>query len=45
MKRATARGTKIDAALLKEILNAIPEPTRTKVKKRLIYKILQRKEV
>lgn len=36
MKRLSDRGTKIDAALLQEMLNAMPEPTRTKVRKRLI---------
>ena len=34
--RAAARGTKIDAALLQELLNALPEPTRTKVKKKVV---------
>ncbi len=36
MNRVLGRGVKIDAALLQEILNAMPEPTRTKVKKGLI---------
>jgi hypothetical protein len=36
MDRAAARGLKIGAAHLKEIINALPEPTRTEVRKRLI---------
>jgi vacuolar-type H+-ATPase subunit B/Vma2 len=43
MDRAAARGTTIDAALLKEILNAIPEPTRTTVRERLIESYNARK--